>query len=131
MTQLHPATDLLVLPETFSTGFPAGMDKEAVRAMAERNTGHTIEFLKELANLHSVGIAGTYIADSGGSLYNRAFFIEPGGGEVLPINAISLPWPLSRRSSHMAMTGFRCVSGAGIWPWWYVMTSVSRCGAET
>ena len=82
ITQLHPATDLLVLPETFSTGFPAGMDKEAVRAMAERNTGHTIEFLKELANLHSVGIAGTYIADSGGSLYNRAFFIEPGGGEV-------------------------------------------------
>ncbi len=82
MQQLHPATDLLVLPETFSTGFPAGMDKETVRPLAERNTGSTIERVKELARQHSVGIAGSFIADSGGSLYNRAFFIEPGGEET-------------------------------------------------
>lgn len=82
MRSLHPATDLLVLPETFSTGFPTGMDKEAVRAMAERNTGTTMDRVKELAHLHNVGIAGSFIADSGGSLYNRAFFIEPGGEET-------------------------------------------------
>ena len=65
MQQLHPAPVLLVLPETFSTGFPAGMDKETVRPLAERNTGSTIERVKELTRQHSVGIAGSFIADSG------------------------------------------------------------------
>lgn len=79
---LHPSTDLVILPETFSTGFPAGMDKEDVRKLAERNTGETIEIIKKLAAEYSVGIAGSFVADSGGSLYNRAFFIEPNGEET-------------------------------------------------
>lgn len=82
LKKLHPATDLLVLPETFSTGFPTGMNKESVRAMAERNTGSTVDWLKQMATRYSIGIAGSFIADSGGSLYNRAFFIEPGGEET-------------------------------------------------
>lgn len=80
--RVHPETDLLILPETFSTGFPVGMDKEEVRPLAERNTGPTIDFLKELAAKHKFAIAGSFIADSGGSLYNRAFFIEPSGDET-------------------------------------------------
>ncbi len=80
--RMHPDTDLLVLPEAFSTGFPSGMDKEQVRPLAERNTGATIDFVKALARRHNVAIAGSFIADSGGSLYNRAFFIEPGGEET-------------------------------------------------
>lgn len=79
--KIHPATDLVILPETFSTGFPQGKDKEAVREFAERNTGATIDFLKKLASDHSVAIAGSFIADSGGLLFNRAFFIEPNGDE--------------------------------------------------
>lgn len=82
MAQMHPETDLLVLPETFSTGFPVGKDKEEVRALAERNTGPTIDILKELATQYKTAIAGSFIADSGGSLYNRAFFIEPSGDET-------------------------------------------------
>lgn len=81
IASLHPETDLLVLPETFSTGFPSGEEKEHVRGLAERNTGATIERLKRLAADHCVAIAGSYIADSGGSLYNRAFFLEPSGDE--------------------------------------------------
>lgn len=81
MDRLHPATDLIILPETFSTGFITG-DKEHVRNFAERNTGATIDFLKSLAHKHNVAIAGSYIADTGGSLYNRAFFIEPSGDET-------------------------------------------------
>lgn len=79
---LHPDTDLVVLPETFSTGFPVGADKESIRPLAERNTGATIDFLKSLAARHSVAVAGSFIADTGGSLYNRAFFIEPSGEET-------------------------------------------------
>lgn len=82
MSRMHPQTDLVVLPETFSTGFPIGMDKEQVRVLAERNTGITVDTIKALADEYKVAIAGSFIADSGGSLYNRAFFIEPSGEET-------------------------------------------------
>lgn len=80
--QLHPETDLLVLPETFSTGFPVSQNKEEVREMAERNSGSTIDRLKVLARDNRIAIAGSFIADTGGSLFNRAFFIEPSGEET-------------------------------------------------
>lgn len=82
LKSLHPDTDLLVLPETFSTGYITGPDKDAVRAYSERNTGATMERIKQWAKEHSIAICGTFIADSGGSLYNRAFFIEPSGDET-------------------------------------------------
>lgn len=82
LEHLHPQTDLVILPETFSTGFPAGTDKESVRELAERNTGKTVDTLKRLASEYSVAIAGSFVADSGGSLYNRAFLIEPQGDEM-------------------------------------------------
>lgn len=81
LQSVHPDTDLVLLPETFSTGFPSSLDKEAVRPLAERNTGDTIEFVKQLARRHNVAIAGSFIADTGGLLCNRAFLIEPSGEE--------------------------------------------------
>lgn len=80
LDKMHPSTDLLILPETFSTGCPYG-DKEEVRPLAERNSGSTIERLKQLAAKYSIAIAGSYLADTGGLLANRAFFIEPSGEE--------------------------------------------------
>lgn len=82
LTSIHPDTDLVVLPETFSTGFPVGLEKDQIREMAEKNIGETIDFLKVLASHYSVAIAGSFIANSGGSLYNRAFVIEPSGEET-------------------------------------------------
>ncbi len=82
MARIHPETDLLILPETFSTGFPVGKYKDDVRELAERNTGATVDLLKKLASEHKMAIAGSFVADSGGSLYNRAFFIEPSGDET-------------------------------------------------
>lgn len=81
LSTVHPETDLVVVPECFSTGFPSGVEKDDVRHLAERNTGKTIDFIKALAAKYGFAIAGSYMADSGGSLYNRAFFIEPGGEE--------------------------------------------------
>lgn len=81
-SRLHPATDVLVLPEMFSTGFQTGKDKETVRQFAERNTGKTIDVLKALARTYNIALAGSFIADSGGLLFNRAFFIEPSGEET-------------------------------------------------
>ena len=79
--KIHPETDLLVLPETFSTGFPSDLDKEAFRRLAERNTGETIDLIKKYSAKNSLAVAGSFIADSGGLLFNRAFFIEPSGDE--------------------------------------------------
>lgn len=79
--EIHPETDLVIVPETFSTGFPTGVEKEDIRELAEKNTGETIERLKELSRKYNVAIAGSFIADSGGLLFNRAFFIEPSGDE--------------------------------------------------
>lgn len=81
VASVHPDTDLLILPETFSTGFPAG-DKEHIRPLAERSSGETITLLKQLASHYNLAIAGSFIADVGGSLCNRAFFIEPGDEET-------------------------------------------------
>jgi len=81
LSLIHPDTELVLLPETFSTGFPSGEDKEHVRAMSERNSGDTIEHIKKLARKYNVAIAGTFIADTGGLLFNRAFLIEPTGDE--------------------------------------------------
>lgn len=81
LEQVHHDTDLVILPETFSTGFPSGK-KEDIRPLAERNTESTIDFLKILAARHNFAIAGSFIADTGGSLYNRGFFIEPNGDET-------------------------------------------------
>lgn len=75
---IYPGTDLLVLPEMFSTGFMTS-DKESIRKLAERNTGETIERLQRIASEKGIGIAGSFIADTGGSLFNRAFFIESSG----------------------------------------------------
>lgn len=82
MESLHPDTDLLILPETFSTGFMSGKTRDELRPLAERNTGKTIDTIKALSKKHNVAIAGSFIADSGGMLFNRAFFIEPNGEET-------------------------------------------------
>lgn len=79
---LHPQTDLLILPETFSTGFPTTTDKETVRETAEKNSGETIQRLKSLAYKYKIAIAGSFIANTGGLLFNRLFFIEPSGEET-------------------------------------------------
>lgn len=80
LAKVHPATDLIILPETFSTGCPYG-DKENLRLLAERNSGPTIERLKALSARFGIAIAGSFLADTGGLLCNRAFFIEPSGDE--------------------------------------------------
>lgn len=78
LRKMHPATDLMIIPETFSTGCPYG-DKESVRELAERNSGESVGRLKQLARRYHVAIAGSFLADTGGLLGNRAFFIEPNG----------------------------------------------------
>lgn len=77
---LPAETDLVVLPELFSTGFIN--DEKAARLCAEPASGETIARLKILAKKHNLAIAGSYLATIGNSLSNRGFFIEPSGDEI-------------------------------------------------
>lgn len=74
LEHLAGTTDLVVLPEMFSTGFSMNS-----RAIAEAADGETLNVLRELARLHDVAICGSMIATDGGQYYNRGFFIHPDG----------------------------------------------------
>lgn len=70
-------SDVIVLPELFSTGFIA--DQEMATQLAEDNEGQTMGFIaKEASNL-GMAICGSFLAKTGEKLYNRAFFMEPSG----------------------------------------------------
>lgn len=72
-------TDVLCLPELFSTGFIP--DKDICRREAETDDGNTITTLKALARRYRLAIAGSFLGRNadGSQLYNRGFFIEPTG----------------------------------------------------
>lgn len=68
-------TDLLVLPEMFTTGFatrPEGVAEE---------DGETLRFLKELAEQHGFAVAGSVSVRTEGTYRNRFYFVRPDGRE--------------------------------------------------
>lgn len=80
-SKIHPETDLVVLPETFSTGFPSSEMQKDIINLAESKDGQTITILKNLSKSHNVAIAGSFIAKIDENLYNSSFFLEPSGDE--------------------------------------------------
>lgn len=80
MHSLPAHADIVVLPELFSTGYSD--DEKVNRDLAEPNNGPTMDFIRRLAAEHSVAIAGSFLAEEGGKLFNRAFFIEPNSDET-------------------------------------------------
>lgn len=81
LIKLRGEAEIVVLPETFSTGF--SMDSQR---LAEPVSGETISTLRQWAAEFQLAITGSYIAcdESSTSLqalpcYNRAFFLTPEG----------------------------------------------------
>ncbi len=81
MQNMADDTDLVVLPEQFSTGILTSEPDRAAE-LAERNTGDTMRLLHQLAQQYRVAICGSFLACTAAQLYNRAFFIEPNGEET-------------------------------------------------
>lgn len=78
LNQVEPDTDIVVLPELFTTSFVP--DAGTVAAIAETDNGHTVESLKRWAQYFGFAIAGSFLATDGkGNYFNRAFFVEPMG----------------------------------------------------
>lgn len=80
MQNVPEGTDLVVVPELFTTGFVS--EREQAMAVAERNIDDTVSTIHQLATDYQCAIAGSFLAHTAGLLYNRAFFVEPNGEET-------------------------------------------------
>ena len=69
--------DVLVLPELFSTAFVN--DQHMLAAIAEDDSGDTINSLRSLSAKYNVLLAGSYIASIDSAYYNRGFMLLPDG----------------------------------------------------
>ncbi len=67
-------TDLVVLPEMFTTGF--SMDAETI---AETDAANTLPWLQALAAEHDAAITGSLAVRDGERLCNRLLFVTPDG----------------------------------------------------
>lgn len=67
-------TDILVLPETFTTGF----SMQATH-LSELMNGDTITWMQSLANQYALRIAGSIMVKEEGSVYNRFLVVDSKG----------------------------------------------------
>jgi predicted amidohydrolase len=67
-------TDLIILPEMFTTGFTMKAEN-----YAESMEGDTVSWLKDQANRFDSCITGSAIIEEKGSYYNRLLWVTPGG----------------------------------------------------
>ena len=69
-----PPSDLIVLPEMFTTGFcpdPVGA--------AEPADSETLEWMRRMAASRRAAVAGSVATEQDGRYYNRFYFVEPDG----------------------------------------------------
>lgn len=74
--KLQQKTDLVVLPEMFTTGFSMNSCQ-----LAETIKGETINTIKNWSHEFGFAITGSFIATENNKHYNRGFFITPSGEE--------------------------------------------------
>lgn len=67
-------TDLIVLPEMFTTGFSMNAQN-----LAEKNDGETLKWMLSEAKKYNTAITGSVIIAEGNDFYNRLFFVFPDG----------------------------------------------------
>ncbi len=72
---LKGTTDLIVLPEMFTTGFSMRSAE-----LAEPMEGSTVKWMKEQARTLDAAIYGSAIIKEGGRYFNRGLFVRPDGG---------------------------------------------------
>jgi predicted amidohydrolase len=67
-----PETDLLLLPEMFTTGFSMN-----ARGNAEPAGGITQAWMSDMARSLDCAVAGSVAVEEGGAVYNRLLFVTP------------------------------------------------------
>ena len=74
IASLKDKSELIILPEMFSTGFivePAGL--------AEKMDGPTLDWMRKLSNENRVILTGSLIIEEAGKYYNRLIWMMPNG----------------------------------------------------
>lgn len=69
-----PPADLVVLPETFTTGFDT-----APQECAEPADGITLAWMQTVAARKDAAVAGSIVVSDGGRYFNRLYFVKPDG----------------------------------------------------
>lgn len=72
--QIGTPTDVIVLPEMFTTGFTMSPNK-----LAEHMNMRTFKWMKQMADQTGALILGSYIVTVHDRYYNRLLWMEPGG----------------------------------------------------
>lgn len=69
---LDANTDLIILPEMFSTGFSM-----QAQTLSQSMTGETVRWLQEISLRKKVSITGSIIIEENGKYYNRLIWVTP------------------------------------------------------
>lgn len=74
LASLKGTTDMVVLPEMFTTGFSMRSHE-----LAETMDGATVAWMREQAKSLDAALYGSVIMTEGGKYFNRGLFVEPSG----------------------------------------------------
>ena len=74
LRNLEEPTELVVLPEMFSTGFSMNPGR-----LAETMDGETIQWMKEMSSRYKIVLAGSVIIEDDGRFFNRFILMLPNG----------------------------------------------------
>ncbi|HEX2922134.1 MAG TPA: amidohydrolase [Bacteroidales bacterium] len=73
ITPLFNKTDIVIMPEMFSTGFTMNI------SLSEEPGGATFQWMCDLAAIGNFGICGSYQIKENGDYFNRFVFVDPEG----------------------------------------------------
>ncbi|HEX7902894.1 MAG TPA: amidohydrolase [Chitinophagaceae bacterium] len=74
ITGIKEKTEIVVLPEMFSTGFSMN-----AKGLAETMEGETVQWMKRVAAAKKIILTGSIIAEEQGNHYNRLIWMLPNG----------------------------------------------------
>jgi omega-amidase len=72
--EIEEETDLIILPEMFTTGFSMNAEQ-----LAEPPGAKTFKWMRQMASQKKAAITGSYIVKDGDDYFNRLYFVYPDG----------------------------------------------------
>ena len=108
ISSIQEPTNIVVLPEMFSTGFSMNPDK-----LAEDMDGETVNWMKELASKKNVILTGSLIIKEDDQFFNRLLWVLPNGqiGQYNKRHCFSL----AGEDQHYAPGSKRAIATVGGW----------------
>lgn len=146
LQDVEPSTELVVLPEMFTTGFTM-----QPKGVAESMEGRSMQWMQDLASAGGFVISGSMIIEENGAFYNRLIWMPPDGNyafydkkhlfthagedknyvpgssrkifllknwKIMPMICYDLRFPVWSRNKHAGEHGFDfdCMLNVANWP---------------